>query len=146
MAVTGIAAGVGAVVLAADAVNGSDRTSVALVVAAYPLGVAAGVTLAGRALGLEVEFGTALVDAAISLPVAAGAGLVAGTVVAAAVWVPTAGVEYNFFPALAGGAVAVIVASTVPAVWAIRHVSARPATFTAPSGDGGHGLTLAVSL
>ncbi len=146
MAFAGGAAGVAAVVAAGAAVNGSDRTSVAIVVAAYPLGVATAVALVGTGYGFDVPFAETLTDAVVGTVVGGAAAALSGAVVGGVATLVTGGGEYNFMGLIAGGAVAVVVAATVPPLWTARRVALQPATFATPSGDTGHGLSLRIAL
>ena len=129
-------------VLVAGALAGGATLGIALFPAA-PLGVATGVYLTGRALGLDASVGDVVVDAGIGTVVGVVVAYGTGYALRQASGSEGSGLGEVFFALGVGvGAIAV----TTAFLYDGRAVTVAPAALAAPTGERAAGLSVRVGL
>ncbi|WP_420456135.1 hypothetical protein [Rubrivirga sp.] len=118
----------------------------ALLVLAYPVGVATGVVFIADSYDMNPPFRDVLVDAVIGVPVGVIVGGLVGVVVGGVGYLATPDVDYNFLPALVGGGVGVLTAVGVSSAFATRRVRVAPSALRAPTGEAVAGLRVTIGL
>ncbi|WP_412061885.1 hypothetical protein [Rubrivirga sp. IMCC45206] len=147
MALAGGALGVGAAVGTYALLYPASDTGpgVALVAAAYPVGVAAGTVLVDRAVGSGTPAQAVLADAIVGTVVGGTAGLVIGGAAVGVGYLATGGDGYALIlPALVGALAGTAVAVGVSTWRASSGVRLAPAALAAPSGERGAGVSLSI--
>ena len=149
MTASALAGGVG-VAIGTSLLLGNDASGpegVALVVVAYPAGMALGTLLASEALGLDAVPLEVVTDAALGVVVGAAAGVAVGGATGLIISGLSDGDDDgNLGAVLLGGGVALLTGGIVSARFASRRVRAAPAMLTAPTGERAPGLSLTVAL
>lgn len=141
-----LAGGVGAVG-GAYGLLGQDADAplgVALLVAAYPVGMTLGTVAVAEALGLDAPLGRTAQDALLGSVAGALVGVMVGA--AAGGVVILAGDDWGLLAALIGLGVGAATASATSSGVTIRRVRVAPAALAAPTGERTTGLTVALDL
>ena len=149
LAAAALAGGVGAsagMYLVIPEHSQGEPGSIALVVLAYPVGVAAATLLTAGALGLDADPLATASDALLGAAGGALAGVVVGGAAAGLVWLSGSDDEYSIFTLIVGVGVASLTAAAVSATVAGRRVRVAPAALVAAPGAPAPGLSLRVDL
>ena len=118
----------------------------ALLVLAYPAGMALGTVAAAELLGLDARPFETAQDALLGAAAGAFAGALVGVGVGGTTYFAMGQQDVDLVSLFVGGGLGALTALGVSAAIASHRVGAGPAAFRVPTGEAGTGLTLRIGL